>query len=162
VYGSSSYPTFTASYNGFVNRDTPSSLGGALVFKTDAVNSPAGDYPLTVAGLTSTNYAITFVDGKMTINPAALIVTPSNASRVYGQANPVFKVTYSGFVNGDTPRALVGTLTFITLADAATPAGPYAVTPAGLISRNYSIYFGNGTLTVTPAPLTVTAINETK
>src|SRR5207248_1816345 len=75
-------PTFTASYNGFVNGETLSVLGGALTITTTAIQtSPVGTYPITPSGLTSTNYKITFANGTLTINPvvtsATVTVTPN-------------------------------------------------------------------------------------
>jgi hypothetical protein len=83
-------------------------------------------------------------------------------SRLYGVDNPAFTASYSGFVNGDTPASLGGTLTFSTDANASSPVGSYAVTPSGLTSNNYDITFLAGTLNVTPAPLTVMADAQTK
>ena len=66
-------------------------------------------------------------------------------------------VTYATFVPGDTPASLAGTLAFTTTATTASAVGDYDVTPSGLTSANYDITFVKGTLTVTKAPLTVTA-----
>jgi hypothetical protein len=61
-------PSFTASNNGFKNGDTVSSLGGTLTFTTLATTaSPVGLYPITPAGLTSSNYTITFNTGNLAI-----------------------------------------------------------------------------------------------
>jgi hypothetical protein len=61
-------PSFSATYSGFANGDTPTSLAGTLTFTTTAtLDSPAGSYPIHPAGLSSLNYAITFVDGVLTI-----------------------------------------------------------------------------------------------
>ena len=162
VYGASN-PPFTAAFSGFVNGDTPSTLAGVLSFSTLATAaSPVGVYLLTPSGLSSSNYTISFGNGTLTVTPAPLMVTASAASKVYGQANPAFTASYSGFVNGDTPGTLTGALSFSTLATAASPVGVYAVTPSGLSSSNYAISFVNGALTVTPAPLTVTADDASK
>jgi hypothetical protein len=156
-------PALTASYSGFVNGDTVDSLGGTLSFSTPATgSSPVGTYAITPSGLTSTNYTIAFVDGMLTISPAPLMVAADNNTKVYGQANPVFTVSYSGFVNGDTASSLGGTLSFSTPATTSSPVGSYATTPGGLTSRNYTIAFVNGTLSVTPAALTVAASNVTR
>src|SRR5262249_50349556 len=45
-----------------------------------------------------------------TVPPAPLTITASNASRVYGAADPAFTVNYSGFVLGQDPSVLGGTL----------------------------------------------------
>src|SRR5205823_2486911 len=61
-------PLFIGSYSGLVNGDTPSMLGGSLLFSTPADgNSPVGAYSITPGGLTSSNYSITFVSGTLTI-----------------------------------------------------------------------------------------------
>ena len=92
----------------------------------------------------------------------ALTVTANDAGKIYGQANPAFSASYSGFVNGDGAGSLGGTLRFSTSADAASPVGAYAITPGGLTSSNYTISDVNGTLIVNPATLTITANNSSK
>src|SRR5262249_44967432 len=116
----------------------------------------------TPAGLTSSDYAITFASGNLTVTPAALTVTANDATKVYGQANPSLSASYSGFVNGDSAATLSGSLVLTTTCTASSHAGSYAVTPGGLTSGDYTITFTGGTLTVTPAALTVTANGATK
>jgi YVTN family beta-propeller protein len=87
-----------------------------------------------------------------------LTITAPSVPRQYGLANPPLNnVTYSGFVNGDTPSVLSGTLSCLSPATPASPVGRYAITCSGLTSPNYTIKFIPGVLTITPAPLTVTA-----
>ena len=40
--------------------------------------------------------------------------------------------------------------------------GSYPITASGAASPNYTISYANGTLTVNPAPLTITAANASK
>src|SRR5207237_7634103 len=80
----------------------------------------------------------------------------------YGQPNPAFSVTYSGFLNNDGPASLGGTLTFTTAATTNSNAGVYTVTPSGLTSANYAINFVAGNLAIDKAPLTVTADNAVR
>jgi hypothetical protein len=149
VYGSQN-PAFTVSYSGFLNGDTPASLSGALSFTTAATQtSDAGVYPVTPGGLASPNYAVNFVDGSLTINKAALTVTADDKVKLLGAANPAFTASYSGFVLGQGPSALGGSLSFSTTATAASLVGTYPVTPSGLTSTNYEITFAGGTLAVT-------------
>jgi sugar lactone lactonase YvrE len=62
------FPVLTASYSGFVNGDTPSSLSSQPVLSTTAtLGSPQGRYPITVGGASSPNYTITYVDGTLTV-----------------------------------------------------------------------------------------------
>ncbi|GAB4340447.1 MAG: hypothetical protein OHK0038_19940 [Flammeovirgaceae bacterium] len=61
-------PTFTVSYDGFVNGDDEDDLTGTLNFTTTATTaSPVGDYPVSVSGVSSDNYEITFEDGILSI-----------------------------------------------------------------------------------------------
>jgi hypothetical protein len=94
-----------------------------------------------------------------TITPAPLSVTAADAARAYGQPNPAFTVTYSGFVNGDTASSLDGSLSDSTPATASSPVGTYPITPSGLTSPNYTITFVNGSLTVIPATLTASGVD---
>jgi FtsP/CotA-like multicopper oxidase with cupredoxin domain len=151
-------PAFTATYAGFLNGDTPAVLTGALAcVSTATATSPAGTYPINCSGQSATNYAITYAPGTLTITQAPLMITANNATRALGTPNPVFTATYSGFVNGDTPAALAGTLACATTATATSPAGAYPITCSGQSSTNYAITYVPGTLTVTQAPLTITA-----
>ena len=134
-----------------------------MSFITAAVaNSPVGSYPVTPSGLTSNNYTITFDNGFLSITPAALTVTTVNVTKTYGDNNPAFTVNYAGFISGDSPSDLGGSLSFNTAAVTNSPVGSYPVTPSGLTSNNYTITFDNGSLSVTPASLTVTTVNTSK
>jgi hypothetical protein len=162
AYGDAN-PAFTASYSGFVLGQAPSVLGGTLALTTPATaSSDVGTYTITPGGLTSGNYAITFVNGTLTINQTPLMVTADNKSKAYGDANPAFTASYSGFVLGQDPSVLGGTLALTTPATASSDVGTYAITPGGLTASNYAISFVNGTLAINKAPLTVTADNKSK
>jgi hypothetical protein len=162
LYGAA-VPTLTASYAGFVNGDTPASLTNPVVLNTSAsMSSSVGTYPITASGASSPNYTITYVNGTLTVNPAPLTITADNKAKLYGAALPSFTVSYNGFVLGEGPSVLTGTLTFMTPATAPSPVGNYPITPGGQTATNYTITYANGTLTVNPAPLTITADNKTK
>ena len=49
---------------------------------------------------------------------SAATVAADSKSKTYGDDNPAFSVRYSGFVNGDGPGSLGGTLDFTTAAAA--------------------------------------------
>jgi hypothetical protein len=60
-------------YNGFVNNETVAVLGGTLGYiGTSQGARNAGSYVITPAGLTSSNYAVNFADGTLTISPAGV------------------------------------------------------------------------------------------
>ena len=159
LYGQTN-PVLTVHYSGFVDNDTQSVLSGATALSTVAgTNTPVGAYDIVAAAgnLNATNYALSFVNGTLTINAAPLSITATDATRQYGATNPVFAATMQGFVDGQNATALAGTLSITTSASQTTPVGTYAIIPSGLSSTNYLLSYTNGVLTVTQAPLTVTA-----
>ena len=83
----------------------------------------------------------------------ALTVTVHSYSRRYGAANPQMNYTVTGLLHGDTVA-----VTPQTTATTASPAGSYpiAATVTGAALANYNLTVVDGTLTVSPAPLTVT------
>src|SRR5207237_4803384 len=103
------------------------------------------------------NYAITYIDGALTVTPAGLTVTADDQTRAYGAANPALTVRYSGFVNGDTAASLTTPPSVTTAATTASAVGSYPIAVSGAVSANYTNRHVGGTLTVTPAVLTVSA-----
>ena len=107
------------------------------------------------------NYVVTTNSGTLTITSASLTVTAANATRVYGDANPAFTGTITGLLNGDNITA-----TYSSTAAAVSAVGTYPITPALVDPANklgnYTVTSNNGTLTVTPAPLTAAAANATR
>src|SRR5205814_871403 len=114
------------------------------------------------------NYSFSFANGQLTVTKASLTVTADNKSRVYGDANPSFTASYSGFKNGETlaTSGVTGSPSLATTATATSSVAgsPYTITAAvgTLAAGNYSFTFVNGSLTVTPATLTVTADNKSR
>jgi MBG domain-containing protein len=162
-YGQPSPSLNSATYSGFVNGDTPASLGGTLNCTTTATqSSPVGTYPITCSGQTSAAYTITYVPGTLTVTPAPLTVTAKNVFSLYGQAAVLNGASDSGFANGDTAASLNGTLNCTTTATSVSPVGTYTINCSGLTSTNYTISFVQGALTITPAPLTIAANNESR
>jgi hypothetical protein len=80
---------------------------------------------------------------------------------LYGDPNPVFTGTLLGLKNGDNITA-----TYSSAADPTSAVGNYPIVPAlvdpnGKLS-NYVVTSNNGTLAITPAPLSVTADDATR
>lgn len=149
VYGEA-LPPLTASYSGFVNGEDESSLTTPVTLSTTATSaSPAGTYAITAGGAVDPNYAITYVNGTLTITKASLTITAQNASKAYGQALPTFTATYSGFVPGEDTGNLTNVATVTTIATATSSSGTYSITASGATSPNYSFVYVDGTLTVT-------------
>ena len=71
---------------------------------------------------------------------------------------PALTYAYAGLVNGDSASVFSGAMA--TAATAGASVGSYAITQArSSAGPNYDIGFTSGTLTVNPAPLSVSADN---
>jgi gliding motility-associated-like protein len=161
-YGSAN-PALTLSYSGFVNGDNQASLSTPPTVSTSAVtNSPVGSYPINVSGAASNNYSISYNNGTLTVGQAALVISADNHAKNYGSVNPALTITYSGFVNGENSANLTTLPTISTTATTSSPIGNYPITVSGAVDGNYSISYTAGTMTVTPAALTITADNQSK
>jgi hypothetical protein len=159
-YGAS-VPTLTASYSGFVNGDTAASLTSLPSLTTTATSaSPVGSYAITAGGAVDSNYTIDYVSGTLSVTAATLTITANSQSTTYGSSLPGQTASYKGFVNGDTAASLTSAPSLTTTASSSSPVGSYAITASGAVDPNYTIVYVAGTLTVTPAALTITANNQ--
>src|SRR5262249_48349709 len=128
VYGAA-VPTLTYTASGFVNNDPAATLTGALGTTATAA-SPVGTYAFTLGTLAAgSNYTVALATTPPTfaVTRATLTVTANDQTKIQGEANPAFTVRYSGFVLGEGPGVLGGTLTFSLTP---TPGG-YTITPSG-------------------------------
>jgi len=146
------------------------SCTGVLSGEAIAPTLPAGSYavdPATCDGgvLSSTNYAIgSYKSASFLVYKAALTVTATDASRVYGFANPSLDSTITGFQNGEDESDLSGTPTLSTPALVKSDAGTYPIeiSVGSLSSANYRFVLRPGTLTVTKKQLLVKADPATR
>ena len=164
VYGAP-LPLLGVSYSGFVNGDTAANLTTPATLATTATASShvlTGGYGIIASGASDPNYAITYQPGTLTIAAAPLTVTANNASKVYGTGMPTLTANYDGFVNGDTAANLTTPPVLTTTATASSNvlSGGYDIAVSGASDSDYTISYVDGTLSVTPAPLTVNATNE--
>ena len=165
-------PTFSVSYNGFVNNENESVLGDSLVLECDYVKyGNVGTYSITPSGLTSDNYAITFESRTLTVREKQITATISllpdsiyDTDHVLSVAKP--SVAFSGLVNGDTltvTYTAVNNVTTVatTLTDSTTlEKGVYTVNAvfSGDKAGNYDITVTAATLTVKEYDGTVTKV----
>jgi filamentous hemagglutinin family protein len=176
-------PPFTATYSGFVF-DQDEAVLGSQAFQTDAVPSSNvgggpnedGSFSIQLVGFENPNYTIDpnvngaarNIPGALTITPAPLQAVVQDASRGYGDANPPFAATYSGF-KLDQSEAVLGSQTFQTDAVPSSGVGgglnedgSFPIQLVGFENPNYTIDPNvndaaqniPGALTITPAPLT--------
>ncbi|MFY8092971.1 MAG: beta strand repeat-containing protein, partial [Niveispirillum sp.] len=162
TYGNSiSLTGFTS--NGLVNGDSVS--GVSLFSSGTGTAANAGSYTISASGATGTglsNYSVTYANGTLVVDPAALTVTASGATKTYGNSISLTGFTSSGLINGDSISAVSLTSTG---AGTASNVGSYTISASGATGTglsNYSISYAEGTLVVNPAALTVTASGATK
>jgi len=131
--------------------------------------------PPTNAG--SYNVVATIVDpvffgttsATLVINKLPITVKANNAIRLYGAANPAnpgFTITSGALVAGESISAV--TYTYQATATATAPFNStHTITPSAAVfgvgsAANYAIAYTTGVLTITRAPLTITANNLAK
>ncbi len=150
-------PAFKASYAGFKNGEDESVLTKKPAFSCDANEaSVPADYAVTVSGAEADNYEISYEQGVLTVIEAdAITIRAKSYSRVYGDDNPVFEFETEG-------AALDGTPEVVCSAVVNSPVGTYTIEVKQGTVKNYNVHFENGTLTITKAPLTISAGNYTK
>ena len=147
TYGDTA-PAYTVRYAGFVNNETESVVTGLITFDCAyAAGSDAGEYAITPKGATADNYAITFVEGELTVGKlTAALAWNGYAERTYdGKASNVtasvtnkirtddVTVTVTG---GDAVNA--GTYTAAVAGLAGAKAGNYQLPEEGL-TQSYTI-----------------------
>ena len=144
-------------YSGFVGDDNENDLNDSIVFNYDyAQFDKVGKYVIIPGGLSSDNYDITFVEGKLTVLPKKLTVTALNDTIVYGDEPSNAGVEFSGFTDGENEKSLNGTLVYSNEYKQYGNVGEYAITPSGLTADNYEIEFVAGKLTVEPKNVSIT------
>lgn len=186
VYGVTQNTTESGSLafgsTGLQNGETVGSVSlnygvGALA-ATDAVGSTSTITPSNAVGgsFIASNYNITYTanSGTLTVIPATLTITANNGTKVYGttQSTPVSGSTAfssTGLQNGETIGSVTLTYGSGALAPTDTVGSTSTITASAAVggtftASNYTITYtpNSGTLTVTAAPLTVTADNALK
>jgi hypothetical protein len=162
TYDGTNTATITSrTVSGVIPGDDVSISDGTATF--DSPNAGTGK-TVTAAGLTlggsdATNYDSLpgTLAATANITPKPLSVTAQNKSIVSGGSAPTFTASYAGFVTGQGPSDVAGTLAFqvrhpvtdaVVAVGPSTPAGQYNIVPSGVSSTNYAVTFINGLLTV--------------
>jgi len=149
VYGAS-LPAFTGGVAGLVNGDTFTET-----YTTSATSaSSVGTYTILPHMTVSSNYTLTTsTPANLTITPTSVSIYSNAAPMTYGASLPTFTGGSTGLVNGDS-----FTETYTTSATSASAIGTYAIIPHMTVSSNYTLSMStSANLTISPAPLTITA-----
>ena len=135
--------------SGLVNGDMVYDVAG----RATATN--AGTYADALSGATGSglsNYDISYVDGALVIDKAALTINGRHTSTTYDGLAHANGFTTSGLYGSDTVTAVAGNAT-------GTSAGTYADALSGATGSglsNYDLSYVDGALTIGKAALTVT------
>lgn len=97
------------------------------------------------------------VSQTLTVNKAALTIRAMDTTKIQGEANPPFRITYTGFVLGHTPAVLATQPVVSTTAGTNSAPGYYSIDVVGTTAANYNITQVPGRLTIYPATGTGTA-----
>lgn len=151
-------PAFTCEISGFVNGENEQTLGVTPYFECEATQmSKVGKYRI-LASLNAQNYNITYNYGTLSVVKAPLTATVSDVSRVYGNQNPEFTLSFTGLKNGESSPEWNIKPTLSTQAGTSSKVGQYAITAYGGDAVNYTVTkYNPGTLTVMKRDLTAKA-----
>ncbi|THU39213.1 hypothetical protein FAM09_11910 [Niastella caeni] len=128
-----------------------SNTGVATIINGKIHITGAGTTTITASqGGTSAWHPAADVSQSFTVNKAALTITADNKTRLVGQPNPTFTVTYTGFVNGETNTVLTTQPVAATTAGNTSQAGTYDITVSGATADNYDISYVKGVLKIDP------------
>jgi hypothetical protein len=148
--------------------DSGSQIGSVQVTSggaSFALSLPQGgghNYTATYSGDDQFASASTTAAVSLTVTPLQLTASVTGASVVYGQAVPAISGTLAGVLPQDS--GLV-TAVFATAATSTSTVGSYPITVSltGPAAGNYTAQLTPAAVvTITPAPLTVTANNATR
>ena len=155
---------------GVATTDATIVAGAASVNYLLPAGTEAGAYTIEASYSGDTGFNPSSGSGNLTIEQKGLTITASNKSKTYGdtvvfdETTPSTDFSVSGLVNSDTVDSI--TLTSAGAAATATVAGsPYTISPsaaAGTGLDNYNISYVDGSLTVDPRALTITASDKSK
>ena len=150
-------PEFSFSCVGFLGNDDTSVFSTMPQITTDATkNSNVGVYAIEIGNAVSKNYTLSYEKGQLTINKRQLTVSTQNYTRAFGEENPTFELSYTGFVNNEDENVLISKPKATTEATPTTDVGVYDITIANGVAENYDFIYTNGKLTIEKAYQTLT------
>jgi hypothetical protein len=149
-------PAFTFHSTGLVGGD---SLTATPTCSVSGAHANVGTYSIACSGASAdSNYTIAYQNGTLQINPKALTVTADNKGISFGDSLPTFTATTTGFINGDG----FTTAPSCNVSGSPSSVGTYLITCSGAdAGPNYTISYVQGTLTIAPAGVTITADSQT-
>lgn len=156
-------PALEFEAQGLKGNDTPKDAlqGQPTLTATCNPTSKVGKYPITITGGKARNYTLSYLSGSLTVTKAPITITVLDANRQYGASNPKFEFSVDGLKLDDTKVSVFSQMPDLTTAATEkTDVGNYLISVSGGAAKNYEIIeYRPGNLTITKAPLTLTANN---
>jgi hypothetical protein len=136
---------------------------GAMFSMNMITGLDVGTQLLIPGAFVNENFEVTYGTGQIEILQSSLSSKANDASRVYGDANPDFTISYTGLKYDDDAGDITTPPVANTTADVNSYVGTYPISITGGSSANYTFdSYAQGILTVTKKNLTVTADNKSK
>ena len=129
---------------------------------TTATIRGAGNVTITALQEATDEYEKAETQISIVVGKAILTASVSNAERVYGEENPNFKITYSGFVNNETKEDLEMTPAATCRATRYSNVGEYDITISSFTDKNYVLDAKKAKLVIKKALITVSPYDVTK
>ncbi|MCR4603399.1 MAG: hypothetical protein K5683_07710 [Prevotella sp.] len=114
-------------------------------------SSLPGEYAITVSRGTLDYPNLVFVDGKLTVTKAPLVISAGTYSMKQNEERPEFKASFEGFKLGETEAVLTSQPVLTTTAPDDNTPGVYEVLVSGAEAANYDITYKAGRLTILQA-----------
>lgn len=136
-------------------------IDGTVYGPSETAPESAGRYAIELiniqVGSETANYAITPVDGTLVIEPGPLVVTVLDATKVYGNSDPEFRIDSESL---DISAADVEAIEAALIRAEGDDVGEYAISIDEDAALNYEVAISNEAptpvLRITPRPIVVT------
>ena len=145
IYGDDA-PEYTVTYEGWQGEDNADVLSGTIAYACEyAQTSNVGDYAITPSGVSNPNYAITFVNGKVTVSKAVVKVAGAEAQIAkFEDGNTNAVVLNAGQLEGIKLNDAVAHETTASFSDASVGEGKtitlfYELTGDAALLANYDL-----------------------
>ncbi|TVQ07929.1 MAG: choice-of-anchor D domain-containing protein [Bacteroidetes bacterium] len=142
----------TVSFDSFAPGEGLNNLIGSIELDREP-GEGAGEYAITVSGVSSPNYEIEFVDGVYTISPRVITIVADATAKTYGDDDPefTFQVTDDELQFDDE---FAGELA----REEGEDTGEYQILQGTVaLSDNYSLFFESAVFTITSRDISITA-----
>ena len=145
IYGDDA-PEYTVTYEGWQGEDNADVLSGTIAYACEyAPTSNVGEYNIIPSGVEAANYAITFVNGKVTVNKAVVKVAGAEAQIAkFEDGNTNAVVLNAGQLEGIKLNDAVAHETTASFSDASVGEGKtitlfYELTGDAALLANYDL-----------------------